>query len=127
MSYDISWAIEAKTTKPLKQPFYITVGDYPRRRSNITYNVKAILEKSTGMVWQDGDMGILKDIIPRLKAGVSEIKTHLSEYKALEPSNGWGTAESVIDFYESLILDYKNIANDETYGVIADDIHFLIS
>ena len=75
MSYSVSWKIEAKT----KTPFYINIADYPRRQDNITYNVKYIMELSTGMEWSDGDKGFVKDIIPKLKNAIKDIKAMLSK------------------------------------------------
>lgn len=123
MSYSVSWKIEAKT----KTSFYINIADYPRRQDNITYNVKHIMELSTGMEWSDGDKGFVKDIIPRLKNAIKDIKANISYYRYFEPANGWGSIEGVISFFENLILDYQSLKADEVYGVIADGVHFVIS
>lgn len=123
MSYSISWKIEAKT----KTPFFVDIADYPRRQDNITYNVKHILELSTGMEWSDGDKGLVGDIIPRLKNAIKDIKANPNYYRSFEPANGYGSVEGVISLFENLILDYQSLKSDEVYGVIADEVHFVIS
>lgn len=127
MSYSISWSVEAKLSKPSKEPFFMSIGLYPNRQDNITYNVGAIMKKATGLSWENGDMGLVKDVIPKLEQGIKEIEAHWNDYKALEPDNGWGSVEGVIDFFSNLILDYRSLKNDSFYNLIADDIHFIIS
>ena len=101
MSYDISFRVKVEGID-----YYIEVGDCD---ANITWNVRKIIELSTGLPWlNEANNGFCKDIIPCIEIGLEELKAHPQKYKKYEASNGWGTVEGTIRFFEDIILSWRN-------------------
>ena len=97
MSYNITFKVKADGTN-----CYVPVGDC---EANITYNVRKIIELSTGLSWINGDNnGLAKDIIPSIEKGYNELINYPEKYKQYESPNGWGTVESTRRFFK-LILE----------------------
>ena len=82
MSYDIAFKVRVADTNK-----YVTVGDCD---ANITWNVRPIIEKSTGLPWlNEENNGYCVDIMPAIQRGLDELRSHPNKYKKFEAENGW--------------------------------------
>lgn len=100
MSYDIDFRVKVEGVDR-----YVSVGECD---ANITWNVRKIIELSTGLPWlNEENNGLCKDIIPRIEQGLDELKNHPERYKKYEAPNGWGTVEGTIRFYEAIIQAWR--------------------
>lgn len=96
MSYDIDFRVKVEGID-----YYVSVGDCD---ANITWNVRKIIEVSTGLPWLNGENnGLCKDVIPFIEIGLTELKNNPAEYRRYEASNGWGTVEGTIYFFERIL------------------------
>ena len=76
MSYDISFRVKVDGIDR-----YVDVGDCT---ANITWNVRKIIELSTGLPWlNEENNGLCIDVIPKIIDGWSELKKHPEKYKSL--------------------------------------------
>ena len=72
--------------------------------ANITWNVRKIIELSTGLPWKNGaNNGYVKDIIPAIENGRLELMRNPHKYKKYEAKNGWGTVEGTIYFFDRIL------------------------
>ena len=72
--------------------------------ANITWNVRKIIELSTGLEWKNEENnGYIKDIMPSIVRGRDNLMFHPEKYKPYEAENGWGTVESTARFFEKII------------------------
>ena len=118
MSYDISFKVKVEGVDK-----YIEVGECG---ANITWNVRKIIELSTGLPWEnDANNGLCKDIIPQIEKGYILLKTHPEYYKPYEASNGWGTVEGTIRFFEAIISAWHDFCK-EADGTLIDVVTFWI-
>ena len=96
MSYDISFRVKVEGTDK-----YVDVGDCD---ANITWNVRKIIELSTGLPWHnEANNGYCKDVMPAIERGLCELVTNPEKYKPYEASNGWGTVEGTKRFFERVL------------------------
>ena len=96
MSYDIRFKVQVAGTDK-----FIEVGDCG---ANITYNVRKIIELSTGLPWlNEANNGYCKDVMPCIVEGYAELMRHPEAYKPYESPNGWGTVAGVKNFFEYLM------------------------
>lgn len=117
MSYDISFRVKVEGTN-----MWIPIGDC---RANITYNVGELIRESTGLPWvNEANNGFAKHVIIRIERGLDELQNHPEKYKPLESSNGWGTIEGTIRFFEEIIGCWKDLVCD--YEPLADIATFWI-
>lgn len=90
MSLDIYLHIES-STGAIKEVF----------ESNITHNLGQMARKAGiyEAMWRPEDIGAVyaRDIIPLMEKGVADLATHPADYEPLEPANGWGTYEGLLD------------------------------
>lgn len=71
---------------------------------NTTYNVRELIEKSSGWKIKNCELnGKAEDLMPLIQKGISELTNNPNEYKKYESSNGWGTVETTLYFYERLL------------------------
>lgn len=102
MSYDISFRVKLKKN-------YVPFGDF-----NMTYNVGNILRKSSGVTeWSGVSTLKVSDVYDKFANGLKELQTNRKEYTPLEPSNGWGSVDSVIRFYEWFFDMLEEFDKDE--------------
>lgn len=102
MSYDIDFRVKVEGVDE-----YITVGECD---ANITWNVRKIIELSTGLPWLNAaNNGCCKDIIPCIEQGLDELLHNPEKYKPYEAENGWGTVEETITFYEDILNAWRNL------------------
>lgn len=113
MSYDISFKVKAEGTNR-----WVVVGDC---EANITWNVREIIEISTGLEWRNEENnGLCKDIIPCIEKALEGLCKHPHKYKKYEPENGWGDIESTIRFFRDILAAWKRlIADDEEIANVA--------
>ena len=77
MSYDIDFRVKVEGVDE-----YISVGDCD---ANITWNVRKIIELSTGLPWlNEENNGYCKDIIPCIAKGLYELRNNSEKYKPYE-------------------------------------------
>lgn len=101
---------------------YIEVRDC---QANITWNVRDIITKSTGLEWiNEANNGLCSDVIPAIKKGLFELRRNGDKYKKYEASNGWGTVsgtikffKSVIDAWDSLVAEDEELARAATFWI----------
>ena len=96
MSYDIRFKVKVEGIDT-----YVEVGDCD---ANITWNVREIIVKSTGLLWNNvANNGLCKDVIPFIENGYAELVLYPEKYRAYEASNGWGTVEGTARFFKRII------------------------
>ena len=106
MSYDISFRVKVEGIDR-----YVDVGDCT---ANITWNVRKIIELSTGLPWlNEENNGLCIDVIPKIIDGWNELKKHPEKYKPYEAKNGWGTVSGVINFFETIIKEWEQFRDWE--------------
>ena len=75
--------------------------------ANITHNLGKIA-KEAGIyqaLWRPDECGITTadQLVPILGPGLTYLREHIDELRELEPSNGWGTVENLIDFTQDYL------------------------
>lgn len=101
MSYDISFRVKVEG-----RDRWVDVGECD---ANITWNVRKIIELSTGLPWIDGaNNGLCKDVIPCIEKGLKELEKHPVKYRKYEALNGWGTVEGTKHFFEDIIDSWRS-------------------
>ena len=99
MSYDISFRVKVEGVDK-----FIDVGDCD---ANITWNVRKIIELSTGLPWvNEANNGLCVDVIPKIEQGLRELRRNPQKYKPYEASNGWGTVPGTIHFFETILASW---------------------
>lgn len=117
MSYDIAFKVKAEGTDT-----WVTVGE---QTANVTYNVREIIRKSTGLKWKNCENnGLVKDVIPSILHGINELWDNMEAYKPLESSNGWGTVRGTLHFFDHILRDWDNFQRE--YPELVDIVTFWI-
>ena len=118
MSYDIQFCVKAEGVDDWVNTGYTT--------ANITWNVRDIITKSTGLEWNnEANNGLCSEVMPKIKAGRDELIKNGMKYKKYEPKNGWGSVENTIDFFDELLKDWcimqyirPNLAKVATFWIM---------
>jgi hypothetical protein len=111
MSYDITFKVKVDGIDR-----YVSVGDCS---ANITWNVRKIIELSTGLPWlNEANNGYCKDVIPFIEKGLIELRKHPGKYMPYEAKNGWGTVDGTIRFFEQIIKDWEDFCKWEGRDLI---------
>lgn len=119
MSYDISFRVKVEGVDK-----WIPVGYC---EANTTWNVREMIVKSTGLEWKnEDDNGLVKDIIPSIYKGMYELTNFPNKYKEYEAENGWGTIESTIKFFRTIIDDWEAFKSHYETEDLVDVVHFWI-
>lgn len=96
MSYDITFKVKVEGVDR-----YVEVGDCD---ANTTWNVRKMITTSTGLPWLNCENnGLCKDVIPYIEKGAGELTKYPEKYRRYEASNGWGTVESTLRFFEKIL------------------------
>ena len=66
-----------------------------------TYNLRKIFVKSMGWDYEHG-LYPCSDVLEYIHRGLSELTINGSEYRKLEPPNGWGPVETAIETLTSV-------------------------
>ena len=112
MSYDISFRVKVDGVDA-----WVDVGEC---EANITWNVRKIIELSTGLPWDnEANNGLCVDVIPKIINGYTELLNHPQKYKKYEAPNGWGTVAGTRRFFKTIIDDWERFAryNEELVPV----------
>ena len=113
MSYDIDFRVKVEGVDR-----YVSVGDC---NANITWNVRKIIELSTGLPWiNEANNGLCKDVIPCIERGLNELRTYPEKYRQYESPNGWGTVGGTINFFETILCAWSDFQrwNEELVDVV---------
>lgn len=117
MSYDIAFRVKVEGIDYWLEPLVCD--------ANITWNVKEMIQKSTGLDWiNESDNGLCVDVIPFIEHGIEELEDYPSKYKPYEAFNGWGTVEGTIRFFYKILRDWKCFK--ENYPELVPLAHFWI-
>lgn len=101
MSYDISFRVKVEG-----KDAYVPVGECS---ANITWNVREIIVRSTGLEWvNDESNGLCKDIMPKIKHGLDELIDNPEKYEPYESPNGWGTVSGTRWFFMQILKDWDS-------------------
>ena len=117
MSYNITFKVKAEGFDK-----WIAVGDCD---ANITWNVRRMIEKSTGLPWlNEADNGLCMKVIPEIEKGLAELTCNRSKYEKYESPNGRGTVTGCIGFYKRILSAWEDLIRmDEELAMHA---HFWI-
>ena len=96
MSYDLRLAVKVEGGNNLYAIIATPEHDSP------TYNIGEMLRKCTGWDFKQREWYNVAEVLPLIRHGISELKSHESEYKQYNASNGWGTTETALTVLESL-------------------------
>lgn len=120
MSYNISFKVKVEGVENR----YVKVGEC---NANITWNLREMIVKSTGLEWKNEENnGLCKDIIPYIAKGYAELIEHPEKYKQYEAPNGWGTVEGCKHFFLWILNDWDAFCNDSWLGDLKDVTYFWI-
>lgn len=101
MSYDISFKVKAEGIDA-----YVPVGTCD---ANITWNVRKIIEKSTGLEWKNcQNNGLCVDVIPKIEVGLRKLEQNPDKFKEYESPNGWGTVRGTAQFFRNILNDWND-------------------
>lgn len=118
MSYDINFMVKVDGVENK----YI---DTRYCCANITWNLREMIVKSTGLDWKNEENnGLCKDIIPKIKAGLNELTFNEEKYKEYESPNGWGTIRGCKNFFNKIIKDWELFLFD--HEDLEDAVYFWI-
>ena len=113
MSYDISFRVKVEGVDA-----WVDVGECD---ANITWNVREIIERSTGLPWNnEANNGLVKDVIPHIERGLHELVNYPYKYKEYESPNGWGTIDGTIHFFTRILESWRAFVryNEELADVV---------
>ncbi len=105
MSYDVSFRVKVEGIDE-----YVDVGSCD---ANITWNVRQLIKESSGWdILNEDYNGLVKDLIPKLQAGLNNLLLNPQKYIEFESPNGWGTVSGVINFYKNIINSWIEFVGD---------------
>lgn len=100
MSYDIGFKVKVEGVDYWVEPMDCC--------ANVTWNIREMIEKSTGLPWLNEDNnGLCIDVIPHIEHGIKELTERTDKYKKYEAKNGWGTVESALSFFQQILRDWE--------------------
>ena len=90
---------------PDREPIVIPAGVYEDASvysANITHNLNSMAEEAGiyRYLWRPGETGVelAAQLIEPLEVGIALLESDPERFKALNPSNGWGTYEGLVAF-----------------------------
>lgn len=111
MSYDVSFKVKVEGIDK-----YVPVCSCD---ANITWNVREIITRSTGLPWKNAaNNGLAKDVIPYIEKGLEELREHPEKYRPYDAKNGWGTVRGTIHFFETILDDWNDFIRFEDEELI---------
>lgn len=122
MSYNVSFQLKVEGVDYYMDTNYCD--------ANITWNVRDIIVKSTGLEWiNESNNGFVKDIIPHIKEGLEELSSNGDKYRQYEPSNGFGSVEGVIRFFTKILDSWDMYLGSLSYldSDVAEKIKNLVT
>jgi len=119
MSYDISFKVKVEGAD-----VWVPVGDCD---ANITWNVREMIEASTGLPWlNEADNGLVKDVIPSILKGFEELTCRPGLYTKYEHPSGWGTVVGCKYFFLCIIKAWEAFTESYDTRDLVDVVHFWI-
>lgn len=107
MSYDIYFKV-----KPVDCDVKVEIC----RAANITWNLREMIVRSTGLEWKNkGNNGLVKDVIPHIRKGLAELIKYPEKYKQYEDpkcwyfSDGLGTIKQCKRFFCEIIITWDHL------------------
>lgn len=97
MSYDIRFAVKVADHEDL----YAVIGE-PERNSP-TYNIGDMLRKCMDWDFSQGKWYQVTEIIPKIERGIHELTFNQTQYRCMEPKNGWGSCSTALYTLQSII------------------------
>jgi hypothetical protein len=75
--------------------------------ANITHNLNSMAE-AAGIykhLWRPDELGITKaaELVEPLKAGLALLMSNPERFKAMNPPNGWGSYEGLVEFVNNYL------------------------
>lgn len=101
MSYDVTFKVKVEGVAD-----YVEVGDCD---ANITSNVKEMLDKLTGINWEEPKVGYCKDVMPLIESGYQKLKNNPNAYTKYNAANGWGTTDGVMTFLSKILIAWSDL------------------
>ena len=106
MSYDISFKAKLEGMDRYIPVRYCV--------ANITWNVREIIVKSTGLEWKnEANNGPCAEVIPKIEAGIMELVEHRDKYKQYEAPNGLGTVKGTINFFLQILAEWDDLVRED--------------
>lgn len=68
-----------------------------------TYNISKMFRVCTGWDFEQGVWYSCKDVLPKIKKGISELIVNEEEYLQYNAPNGWGDTQSALRTLQSLL------------------------
>lgn len=99
MSYDVSFKAKLEGADQ-----WVYVGP---EWINHTSNTAAMIKEVCGSYPSDWNGKNCSDMITVLENGTKLLRSHSQEYRRYEPSKGWGTVETTIEFLERILTYCK--------------------
>jgi hypothetical protein len=104
----VSLDVELRVVRP------VAVFDY-----NITHNLGDMAERAGiyNALWHPEELDVTRAcyLVPYLKAGLSRLKAQPEYFKTLNPENGWGTYENLVEFVEKYLKACEENPNAEVW------------
>lgn len=121
MSYDIQFKVKVQG---LEYDRYVDVGECT---ANVTWNLREMIVKSTGLEWKNEESnGLCIDVIPKIIHGYSELSNFPEKYKQYESPNGWGTIEGCKNFFLTIIREWDAFCEDSWTDDLVNVTYFWI-
>ncbi len=100
MSYDIGFKVKVEGVDYWVEPMGCD--------ANVTWNVREIIERSTGLDWlNEANNGLCTDVIPYIEHGVKKLTEHPEKYRKYEAKSGYGTVEGTLMFFQTILQDWE--------------------
>lgn len=83
----------------------LTVDGVEVYEANITHNLNKMADAAAVYhpVWRPPYEAKAKDILPLVGAGLERLKKYPEAYKTLNPSNGWGSYDVLVEWLENYV------------------------
>lgn len=120
MSYDIDFRVPVHGHNDV----YVSIGGCS---ANTTWNLRNMIVQSTGLEWKnEANNGLCLDVIPCISRGLIELVQYPEKYKRYEASNGWGTIQGCIEFFQQILRDWGTFCSDSETRDLVDVAYFWI-
>lgn len=104
MSYDISFRARVHDTN-----IYVPVWN----SANITWNVRGIIIKFTGLEWKNEENnGLCTDVIPKIREGREKLNIAIKDYDYSKSPYSLGQLKSVNNFFLGILDDWRRFGLD---------------